>query len=161
ARRARVDGEGGRRAARPLPARPALLAIAAALASVGGARVASGQAAPAPPPPIASNAYAIEILQGPLLAPIHVTGIGGAYVAVAEDTEGAAVNSASPAVRDPYSTSWFDYDVSLGASAPGAFVRSDFDNHGDFANLPSHARAGDFVDLNVGATLQFGELGVA
>jgi hypothetical protein len=89
-----------------------------------------------------------------------VSGVGGAYVAVAEDTEGAAVNSAAPAVRDPYSSSWFDYDVSIGASAPGAFLRADFDNHGDFANLPT-PRAGDFFDLNLGLTLQFGGLGVA
>jgi hypothetical protein len=89
-----------------------------------------------------------------------VTGVGGAYVASAEDTEGSAVNSAAPAVRDPYSTTWFDYDVSVGASLPGAFTRTDFDNHGD-SGAPSHARAGDFVDLTLGGTLQFGGLGVA
>jgi hypothetical protein len=120
-----------------------------------------GPASAQTPPPITSNHYAIELFQGPLLAPIHVTGVGGAYVALAEDTEGAAVNSASPAVRDPYSTTWFAYDVSAGISFPGAFSNTDFDNHGDFANLPSHASAGNFLDVNVGATLQFGGLGVA
>jgi hypothetical protein len=89
-----------------------------------------------------------------------VTGVGGAYVALAQDTEGAAANSAAPAVRDPYSTGWFDYDLSASLSAPGAFVQSDFDNHGDNA-LPSHAKAGDFLDINFGATLQFGGLGLA
>jgi hypothetical protein len=88
-------------------------------------------------------------------------GVGGAYVASAEDTEGAAVNSAAPAVRDPYSTTWFDYDLSVGISFPGAFSNTDFDNHGDNATLPSnHASAGNFLDLNLGALLQFGELGV-
>jgi hypothetical protein len=86
--------------------------------------------------------------------------VGGAYVASAEDTEGSAVNAASPAVRDPYSTAWFDYDLSLGVSLPGAFSQTDFDNHGDFADL-SHAKAGEFIDLNLGGTFQFGELGVA
>jgi hypothetical protein len=119
--------------------------------------VAAAQTAP----PITSNHYAIEVFQGPLLAPIHVTGVGGAYVALAEDTEGAAANSASPAVRDPYSTTWFAYDVSAGISAPGAFSNTDFDNHGDFANVPNHASAGNFVDVNFGGTLQFGGLGVA
>ncbi len=90
-----------------------------------------------------------------------MTGVGGAYVAFGEGTEGSAVNAAAPAVRVPYSTTWFDYDLSAGASLPGAFSRTDFDNHGDFANLPSHARAGDFVDLTVGGTLQFGRAGVA
>jgi hypothetical protein len=87
--------------------------------------------------------------------------VGGAYVALAEDTEGAAVNPAAPAVRDAYSTRWFDFDPSLSVSLPGAFTRTDFDNHGDFASLPEHARAADFVDLNVGGTVQFGGLGVA
>jgi len=89
-----------------------------------------------------------------------VTSVGGAYTAYAEGTEGAAVNSAAPAVRVPYSTSWFDYDFAVGVSFPGAFTDTDFDNHGDqFA--PSHARAGDFLDVNLGLTLQFGNLGVA
>lgn len=113
------------------------------------------------PPTLKSNDYAIEIFQGPLLAPIHVTGVGGAYVASAEDTEGAAVNSAAPAVRDPYSVTWFDYDLSVGVSIPGAFASTDFDNHGDLATLPTHARAGDFVDVNLGGTIQFGAVGFA
>lgn len=88
--------------------------------------------------------------------------MGGAYVALAEDTEGSAVNSAAPAVRDLYSTTWFDYDLSVGISFPGAFANTDFDNHGDNANLPAnHARAGEFTDLNLGATMQFGGFGVA
>jgi hypothetical protein len=124
------------------------------------AGIAAAQTAPIAPRPIGTNAYAIELFQGPLLAPIHVTGVGGAYVASAEDTEGAAVNSAAPAVRDPYSTTWLDYDLSVGVSFPGAFSRTDFDNHGDFASV-AHARAGDFLELNLGGTLQLGGFGVA
>jgi hypothetical protein len=89
-----------------------------------------------------------------------VSGVGGAYIASAEDTEGSAVNAASPAVRDPYSVKWFDYDLSIGISSPGAGAQTDFDNHGEQATAVS-SRAGEFVDLNFGATLQFGELGVA
>ena len=110
------------------------------------------------PPALTGNGYSLEIFQGPLLAPIHVTGVGGAYVAWAENTEGSAVNAASPAVRDPYSVSWFDFHLSIGASLPGAFASTDFDNHGDSAGASS-ARAGDFIDLTLGATLQFGGLG--
>lgn len=89
-------------------------------------------------------------------------GVGGAYVALAEDTEGSAVNSAAPAVRDAYSTSWFDYDVGVGIAFPGAFTQSDFDNHGDNASLPAgHARSGDFTDLTLGGTVQFGRFGFA
>ncbi|HEY1694366.1 MAG TPA: hypothetical protein VGG39_19490 [Polyangiaceae bacterium] len=104
----------------------------------------------------------MEIFQGPVIAPMHVTGLGGAYIASAEGTEGSAVNSAAPAVRNAFSTTWFDYDIALGISFPGAFTSSDFDNHGDDANLPpNHANTGNFTDLDIGATLQFGGLGVA
>jgi hypothetical protein len=91
-----------------------------------------------------------------------VTALGGAYIALAEGTEGSAANSAAPAVRNAYSTTWFDYDLSAGISFPGAFTNTDFDNHGDNANLPpNHASAGNFTDLTVGGTLQLGGLGVS
>jgi hypothetical protein len=113
-------------------------------------------------PPLKDNTHQIEIFQGPLLAPVHVTAVGGAYVAFAQDTEGSAVNAASPAVRDPYSLTWFDYDVTVGISAPGLFGghNTDFDNPGNFSNV-SNPLIGGYVDLNFGGTLQFGELGVA
>jgi hypothetical protein len=130
------------------------------------ARPAAAQPTQAAPPTITTNGYRLEIFQGPLLAPIHVVGVGGAYVAFAQDTEGAAVNAAAPAVRDPYSLSWFDYDISAGLSVPG-FLRSrtsgdstDFDNHGDAGPLPT-INTSNFFDVNFGLTLQFGQLGVA
>jgi hypothetical protein len=120
-------------------------------------------AASATPASIAGNDYNVELYQGPLIAPIHVMGVGGAYVALAEGMEGGAVNSASPAVRDPFSANWFEYDVSIGLSFPGAFkTDTDFDNHGDVADRPNpHADVSRFLDLNLGGKLQFGGLGVA
>jgi hypothetical protein len=114
---------------------------------------------PQTPPKLANNNYAIELFQGPLLAPIHVTGVAGAYIASAEGTEGAAVNSASPAVRDPYSTSWFDYDLAVGVSFPGAFTNTDFDNHGSCSALGNTAN--NFADLTLGGQFQFGALGLS
>jgi hypothetical protein len=91
-----------------------------------------------------------------------VTGVGGAYVALAEGTEGSAVNAAAPAVRTLYSTTWFDWDLAVGISFPGAFTTTDFDNQGDNGNLPSNrATVGSFTDLNLGATVQAGDLGVS
>jgi hypothetical protein len=114
------------------------------------------------PPKIQSNGYNIEIFQGPLIAPIHVTGVGGAYVALAEGTEGSAANAAAPAVRTLYSTTWFDWDLAVGISFPGAFTTTDFDNHGDDPNLPpNHADTGNYTDLNLGTTVQVGDLGVS
>jgi hypothetical protein len=117
------------------------------------------------PKPIVDNRYQLEIFQGPLLAPIHVVGVGGAYVAYAQDTEGSAVNAASPAVRDPYSLRWFDYDLSAGISLPNFLSTgntNDFDNRGPSTtgNAPT-INVNDFVDLNFGLTLQFGQLGFA
>jgi hypothetical protein len=83
--------------------------------------------------------------------------VSGAYVALAEGTEGSAANPAAPSVRTAYSYDWFEYDLSLGASLPGAFSTTDFDNHGDSFTLPN-PQAGDFVDLTLGATLRFGAL---
>jgi hypothetical protein len=89
-------------------------------------------------------------------------------VGYAQDTEGSAVNAASPAVRDPYSFKWLDYDLSAGISLPG-FLNpagsrgnngTDFDNHGDIGTSPT-LNVGNFVDVNFGLTLQFGQLGVA
>jgi hypothetical protein len=86
--------------------------------------------------------------------------VAGAYIASAEDTEGAAVNSASPAVRDPYSIDWFDYDLAIGVSFPGAFTNTDFDNHGTNSALGANS-ANSFTDLTLGGQLQFGAFGVS
>jgi hypothetical protein len=47
-----------------------------------------------------------------------------------------------------------------GLGGGGASRTTDFDNHGDFGSIPTLS-VNDFVDLNFGLTLQFGELGVA
>jgi hypothetical protein len=92
-----------------------------------------------------------------------VVGVGGAYVAFAQDTEGSAVNAAAPAVRDPYSYTWFDYDLSAGISFPGFLSGSntDFDNHGDSGVSNPPINVNDFIAVNFGLTLQFGQLGTA
>jgi hypothetical protein len=69
-------------------------------------------------------------------------------------------------VRDPYSISWFDYDLSAGFSLPGFLSghNTDFDNRGPSTDNPlgtTNANVNSFVDINFGATLQFGGLGVA
>jgi hypothetical protein len=60
--------------------------------------------------------------QGPISGSTRFVGFGGAFVAIADDTEGVAINPASDAVRLPYSWHEWDYgfglDVAIGAWLP-------------------------------------------
>ena len=96
-----------------------------------------------------------------MLASNRVTGLAGANTAVAEGTEGASVNAAAPAVRQSYSTHWFDYDIDLGISFPGAYGGTDYDNRGDKADPTTVARVNHFLHGEAGLALQFGEVGVS
>ncbi|MEI7892095.1 MAG: hypothetical protein WCI05_03335 [Myxococcales bacterium] len=109
--------------------------------------------------PIRDNNYSMELYQGPVLAPIRVTGLGGAYAAAAEGVEGAAVNAASPAVREAYSPGWWDHDISLGASVLSTLGNTDFDNRGPTQGGTTKSRVGDFYELSFGLNLQFGYWG--
>jgi hypothetical protein len=109
--------------------------------------------------PVKDNGYALEFLTGPLIAPVRVTGFGGAFSAAAESVDGGAVNAAAPAVREPFSFDWFDYDLNLDISFPGAYGGTDFDNRGQQANQDLRDKVDSFLYLNLGAQLQFGELG--
>jgi hypothetical protein len=110
------------------PRRLSALAFgAAALAGVAGfAGTASAQEEPEAPAPGSLNAA-----QGPITGSPRFIGLGGAFVALAEDSEGVALNPASNAVRLPYSWNQFDYgfgvDFAIGAWLP----------KNDFYNQPS------------------------
>lgn len=59
--------------------------------------------------------------RGPVTGSVRRIGLGGAFVALADDTEGVAINPASSAVRQPYS--WSDWDTSFGIDfAIGAWL---------------------------------------
>lgn len=90
------------------------LVIACCTLGVGHRR-AFAQNTPAPP------SYSVDAAQGPVTGSTRVIGLGGAFVAIAEDTDGIAVNPASVAVRLPYS--WNRFDHSFGFSiAVGAWL---------------------------------------
>lgn len=82
-------------------------------------------------PRLCRNDFAIDLYQGPVLAPSRVVGLGGAYTALATGADGLGQNAASAATRPPYSNDTFDYDVSLSFYLPGAFGKTDFDNRGE------------------------------
>lgn len=53
----------------------------------------------------------IDTGRGPIAGGTRFIGLGGAFVAIAQDTEGVAVNPAGTAVRMPYSWGRWDYGV--------------------------------------------------
>lgn len=105
--------------------------------------------------PIQTSDYTIDLYDGPTLAGARVVGLGGAYAPIAEGVAGYVYNPAAVALRLPWSTSWFDYDVGAGLTLPSSITDTDFDNNGDegYTN-----RAAFF--LTAGGGLQFGDLGV-
>lgn len=102
------------------------------------------------------NDYAIDLFQGPILAPIRVISMGGAYAGYAEGIAGFVANAASPSVRHTHSTGFWDADVDASISIPiPLFGNNDFDNSGDL-----DADYSNFIYLSGGAQLQAGPLGV-
>ncbi len=127
-----------------------MLAVFALLSSMLGASSAEASY-------LRDNDYAIDLFQGPVLAPIRVIGIAGAYAGYAEGIEGLVANAATPAVREPFSVSSLDLDVAASLSVPIALFsrkKDDFDNSGgeDFDYS-------DFVFFTAGGLLQLGRLG--
>ncbi len=105
--------------------------------------------------PLPTNDYVIDLFQGPLLSPIRVTSLGGAYAGYAEGTGGLVSNAASPASRSLDSLRHVELLLSGSLSFPlDIFENNDFDNSGEIDSDYS-----DFVYLNGGAILQMGAFG--
>ncbi|MBW2524680.1 MAG: hypothetical protein JRI23_10915 [Deltaproteobacteria bacterium] len=101
------------------------------------------------------NAYAVDLYQGPILAPIRVTALSGAYAGYAEGIAGFVTNAASPAVRSAHSVNWLELDLDASLSIPvSLFDNNDFDNSGDL-----DADYSSFIYLAAGAQLQAGAVG--
>jgi hypothetical protein len=104
----------------------------------------------------ADNNYAIDLWQGPILAPIRVISMGGAYAGYAEGIAGFVSNAASPAVRHSHSSGWVDQDIDVAISIPlPLFDNNDFDNSGDL-----DADYSNFIYLAGGLQLQLGAFGL-
>ena len=108
--------------------------------------------------PIQTNDYSIDLYQGPVLSANRVIGLGGAYVAIADGTEGAAINPAATAARTPYSDGHFDYDVGVGITFPAVIRHTDFWNSGHATDLPKSDSL-NFLFFNLALQLQFGRWG--
>jgi hypothetical protein len=102
--------------------------------------------------------YAIDLYQGPVFAGSRVTGLAGAYVAIAEDVDGDLQNPASPAVRPFFSYSHFDYWLGFGLTLPATLNGVDFFNSGHATSVQNAPDS--FVFFVPALNLQWGELGV-
>jgi hypothetical protein len=127
------------------------LSTLAANATAGGTLGPNGS-------PIRTSDYALDLFQGPVFAGTRVTGLGGAYVAIAEDVDGDLQNPASPAVRPFFSYTHFDYWLGFGLTFPADLKNMDFFNSGSPTHLANPPDS--FVFFTPAANLQWGELGV-
>ncbi len=113
--------------------------------------------------PITTSDYAVDMYQGPFLGTSRATGLAGSIAAIAEGADGMVDNAASPAVRFPFSTSYFDYDFSFGITSATFLEGNDFDNNGrvrfDDGSVgdTSYER---FFFLTLGGTIQLGAWGL-
>ena len=81
-----------------------------------------------------TQSQTVDSTRGPVTGSTRRIGLGGAFVALADDTEGVAINPASTAVRLPYS--FQDWNVGFGLNvAVGAWLpKNDVYNQGNTAN---------------------------
>src|SRR5262249_5554111 len=110
----------------PVLGRPVVFVVSAATAALAltAAPDAAAQA-------LRNNHFTVDLFQGPILAPISIMGVAGAYSPVAEGISGFGSNAASPAVREPYTFNSTDFDVSGSVSIPlPLFENDDFDDSG-------------------------------
>jgi len=107
---------------------------------------------------IQTSNYALDLFHGPVFAGTRVTGLGGAYVAIAEDVDGDLQNPAAPAVRPFFSNSQFDYWLGFGITFPATLSGVDFFNSGTKTNLTNTPDA--FVFFTPAVNLQWGEFGL-
>ena len=108
--------------------------------------------------PIETSNYALDLFHGPVFAGTRVTGLGGAYVAIAEDVDGDLQNPAAPAVRPFFSNTQFDYWLGFGITFPATLTGVDFFNSGSKTNLTNTPDA--FVFFTPAVNLQWGEFGL-
>jgi hypothetical protein len=96
----------------------------------------------------------VDLFQGPVLATTRITGLAGAFTAIAEGTEGIAWNPTAASVRPAFSTTRDDYDLTVGVTLPASVRDTDFDNDGR-----SGFAYDRFVWATFGGILQHGPLG--
>lgn len=137
----------------------AAAALGVALVAASAPALAGGPIGPNGSP-VTTSAYAVDLSEGPVLAGTRVTGLAGAYVAIAEGTEGNVQNPAAPAVRPGYSYDHFDYDLGFGITFPSTIKDTDFFNTGEPGTNIGQTSTGQFLFLDLSANVQIGRWGI-
>jgi hypothetical protein len=134
-----------------------LWAVCVVCASVPGEALAAGPLGNNGEP-ISTSAYSIDLYQGSVSAGNRVMGLGGAYVAIAEDVDGDLQNPAAPAVRPFFSIEHFDYWLGLGLSFPAGLSRIDFFNSGSETGF--RGATDEPIFITPALNLQWGSFGL-
>lgn len=72
----------------------------------------------------------LDTARGPISGSTRRVGLGGAFVSIADDTEGVAINPASSALRLPYSFNQWDYGLGLDVAVGAWLPKNDLYNQG-------------------------------
>lgn len=106
--------------------------------------------------PITTSDFTIDVFGGPVLGGSRMSGLGGAYTAIAEGTDGNLQNPATPAVRPFYSVSRLDYWAAFGFTLP-ALAELDYFNTGE--RDPNERLPTSFLYLMPALNVQWSTLG--
>lgn len=136
----------------------ALAAIVCVISSLSARRARAAGPLGGNGAPITTSAYSIDLYQGSVSAGNRVRGLGGAYVALAEDVDGDLQNPAAPAVRPFFSIENFDYWLGLGLTFPAGVSRIDFFNSG--VETGFRGSANEPIFFTPALNLQWGTFGV-
>ncbi len=137
----------------------AALAALATLGALASPVLAAGPLGPDGTPIRTSN-YSVDLAQTPVLAGTRVTGLAGAYVAIAEGTDGNIQTPVAPAVRTSYALDHFDYEFALGLTLPATLTSTDFFNTGRGRTVLSDANQKGFVFFTPAVNLVWGKIGL-
>ncbi|MEZ4248992.1 MAG: hypothetical protein R3B99_12200 [Polyangiales bacterium] len=105
--------------------------------------------------PIDGNDFAIDAVATPVLASSRITGLAGAYTALAEGIDGVPWNPASYASRSLWELDVLEYDLTASVLFSGSFASNDYFLNGRGQGFGIE----NFVFADVGARLQYGPIG--
>ncbi|MCK5799405.1 MAG: hypothetical protein KAI47_19575 [Deltaproteobacteria bacterium] len=108
-----------------------------------------------PSPPLTNRDYALDLHQGAVLGSTRVIGLGGAYVAIADGSEGIRQNPAAAVNRTYFGNAHFNWTWHVDFVFGSTFgsLNLDLDNNG-------HASKADAFLLTAGLAFQYGNFGV-